>query len=204
MGAYSPVPVVTDAVVERVLDTIIAPTLATLTAAGIDYRGLLYAGCMLTADGPKLIEYNIRFGDPESEAVLLRTGADLRDLLVAVAHGAALPSPTISRQAAVCVVMAARGYPGAVVLGDPIHGLARASTVEGVTVFHAGTRREDSGEIVTAGGRVLAVSAVGNDLTVARARAYAAVEEISFDGAQVRRDIAAHAAGLAAPTGGAR
>ncbi len=191
MGAYSPVPVASDEVVELIMERIVHPTLLQLASEGIDYRGVLYAGCMLTPEGPKLIEYNIRFGDPEAEVVLPRITSDFAELCLAVANGDRLSPPTISPQAAVCVVLAAHGYPGAVRSGDRIEGLEKTDTVEGVRVFHAGTRHDAQGHLVTAGGRVLCVSAMGSDLVRARERAYEAAALISFDGVQYRRDIAA-------------
>jgi len=194
MGAYSPVPVASDEVVDLIMERIIHPTLRQLALEGIDYRGVLYAGCMLTPEGPKLIEYNIRFGDPEAEVVLPRITSDFAQLCLQVANGEHLSPPTVSPEATVCVVLAAHGYPGTVRSGDRIEGLEKADTVKGVTVFHAGTRRDSEGHIVTAGGRVLCVSATGEDIASARERAYEAVSLISFDGAQYRHDIAALAA----------
>lgn len=191
MGAYSPVPVATAAVVESIMETIVYPTLHRLAAEEIDYRGVLYAGCMLTADGPKLLEYNIRFGDPEAQVVLPRVTSDLSELCLSVAQGRRLDPPTITPQACVGVVLAAHGYPGPVRTGDRIEGLEKAGTVKGVKVFHAGTRLDGENNIVTSGGRVLCVSALGQDLNQARARAYEAAQMITFDGAQYRHDIAA-------------
>ena len=191
MGAYSPVPVASEEVVDLIMESIVHPTLRQLAIEGIDYRGVLYAGCMLTSEGPKLIEYNIRFGDPEAEVVLPRITSDFAKLCLQVAKGEHLNPPTISPDATVCVVLAAHGYPGTVRSGDRIEGLEKADTVKGVKVFHAGTRRDAQGHIVTAGGRVLCVSASGNDLLCARERAYEAAALISFDGVQYRHDIAA-------------
>lgn len=194
MGAYSPVPVAGEEVVNQIMETIVRPTLAQLVKEGIDYRGVLYAGCMLTPKGPALIEYNIRFGDPEAEVVLPRLKSDLAQLCMEAATGARLVAPTVSNEAAVCVVVAAPGYPTEVRTGDRITGIDQADRVEGVTVFHAGTRRDESGHIVTAGGRVVCVSALGTDLDVARGRAYEGVSHIQFPGAQFRHDIALEAA----------
>jgi phosphoribosylamine--glycine ligase len=197
MGAYSPVPLVTgDDPVGEAMERIILPTVRALRAAGVDYRGVLYAGLMLTPDGPKLVEYNVRFGDPEAQVVLPRLASDCTDLLAAVARGALHTTPEFLRDAAVCVVCAAPGYPESPRTGDPVAGLAEAGTVEGVTVFHAGTA--PAGDAVhTAGGRVLSVTAVGSTLAEARTRAYDAAGRISFPGMQLRHDIAAEASELA-------
>ncbi len=196
MGAYSPVPVATDEVVAQIMEQIVDPTLRQLVADGIDYRGVLYAGCMLTDEGPKLIEYNIRFGDPEAEVVLPRIKSDFAELCLSVAEGRHITPPVISTDATVCVVMAASNYPATPRTGDRIHGLGKADTVSGVQVFHAGTRTGAAGEVVTAGGRVLCVSARGADLDDARDLAYQAVELISFEGAQFRSDIAQEAVSM--------
>ena len=194
MGAYSPVPVATTAIVHEIMERIVHPTLRQLQAEGIDYRGVLYAGCMLTAEGPKLIEYNIRFGDPEAEVVLPRLTSNLAETLAEVARGGHINAPTVTPEATVCVVIAAEGYPGSVRSGDVITGLAEASTVKGVQLFHAGTSTGSDGSVTTAGGRVLCVSARGVDLAEARQRAYQAVGAISFAGMQFRSDIAQLAA----------
>jgi phosphoribosylamine--glycine ligase len=198
MGAYSPVAVAGDAVVGEIMERIVGPSLLRLATLGIDYRGVLYAGCMLTDEGPKLIEYNVRFGDPEAEVVLMRCGGDFTELCLAVANGSSFAAPAVTPDAAVCVVMASAGYPASPRAGDRISGLEKASTVEGVTVFHAGTRLDDDGSVVTAGGRVLAVSALAGDLMSARSKAYEAVDLIDFHGAQFRTDIALAAAALEA------
>jgi phosphoribosylamine--glycine ligase len=198
MGAYSPVPIATAAVVSTAMDTIVEPTMAALRRAGIDYRGVLYAGLMLTADGPQLIEYNVRFGDPEAEVVLPRLAADLVDLLTAAAHGR-LPGPIVGAgagagfvdEAAVGVVVTARGYPEAPRTGDLVEALDDAGSVEGVTVFHAGTCRDDAGALRTARGRVFVVTALGAGLAEARKRAYRGVAKIGFEGMGYRLDIAA-------------
>jgi phosphoribosylamine---glycine ligase len=189
MGAFSPVPSAGDGVVDEVMGRIVEPTVHALRARGIDYRGVLYAGLMLTAEGPKLIEYNVRFGDPEAQVVLPRVDDDLAGALARAAAGKLGDALSFSEDAAVCVVCAAPGYPSAPVTGEAIEGLDAAGAIEGVTVFHAGTRRE-GGRIVTAGGRVLGVTALGSDLAGARARAYRAVGEIRFPGMQFRDDIA--------------
>lgn len=190
MGAYSPVPVAGPAVVEQVMDTAVLPTLAALRARGIDYRGVLYAGLMLTAEGPKVLEYNVRFGDPETQVVLPRLTSDLGSLLAAAASGRITEAPTFDDGAAVTVVCAAEGYPAAPRTGDPIEGLEAAAEVEGVTVFCAGVGVDDLGRLVTAGGRVLSVTGQAGDLPTARARAYAGVARLSWPGMHHRRDIA--------------
>ena len=161
MGAYSPAPAMTAAMIERTMRTIIGPTVAAMAARGAPFRGVLYAGLMLTAEGPKLIEYNVRFGDPETQALMLRLDSDLLDLLVATAEGRlAGVAPRWSEDAALTVVMAAKGYPGAYAKGTAIGGIERADALPGVKVFHAGTARRD-GVLVANGGRVLNVTARG-------------------------------------------
>jgi len=190
MGAYSPAPVVTDDLWPIIMDQVLEPTLRALKARGIDYKGVLYAGLMLTADGPKVLEFNVRFGDPEIQAVLLRWDGDLRPALEACIDGTLHPGLVRWKPAhAVCVVMAAGGYPGAYRKGDPIGGLADAATLDGVEVFHAGTRPAN-GQVLTAGGRVLGVTALGTTLQAAVARAYEAVDLIQFADGYCRRDIA--------------
>ena len=191
MGAYSPVPVATEAAVEALMDDAVRPTLAALRRRGIDYRGVLYCGLMFTPTGPKVLEYNVRFGDPETQVVLPRLVDDLGDLLAAAAAGG-LPDhlPVFDDGAAVTVVCASEGYPAAPRTGDPVEGLDNASAVDGVTVFAAGMGEHD-GRLVTAGGRVLAVTGQGSDVADARRRAYAAVAELSWPGMQVRGDVAA-------------
>lgn len=193
MGAYSPTPVVTDALAGEV-DNVFRKTLAGLQADGIDYRGVLYAGLMLTSRGAQVLEFNCRFGDPETQAVLPRMDFDLLDALEATA-AARLAEMKLawSRDAAVCVVMAAGGYPGNYAKGRPITGLNAAAQLTKVCVFHAGTKRNAGGDVVTDGGRVLGVTAWGANLEQAVRQAYAAVERIRFDGAQYRHDIAARA-----------
>jgi phosphoribosylamine--glycine ligase len=193
MGAYSPVPVATDDVVAMVMDEAVAPTLAALRQRQIDYRGVLYAGLMLTPAGPKVLEYNVRFGDPETQVVLPRTTSDLGELLAAAADGSLGDAPTFDEGAAVTVVCAAEGYPRDVRTGDRIDGLDRARAVDGVSVFCAGVAADADGGLVTAGGRVLAVTGQGTDLASARARAYEAVGHISWPGMHHRTDIASAA-----------
>lgn len=190
MGAYSPVPLVGEDVVGQVMDEIVEPALATLAGDDVEYRGVLYAGLMLTGSGPRLIEFNVRFGDPEAQVVLPRLDCDLTELLMGVAQGNLTASPTFSDEAAVCVVCAAPGYPGDPRTGDAIIGVAEAATVTGVTVFHSGTVRAGDGTLRSAGGRVLGVTALGSSLRVARERAYEAVGRIELDGMQYRDDIA--------------
>jgi phosphoribosylamine---glycine ligase len=195
MGAYSPLAWL-DAADERAIwDDVVQPTVATMAAEGLPYRGVLFAGLMLTADGPKTLEFNCRFGDPETQVLMPRLVGDFGGLLHAcVAGGLAATRPVFGAEAAVTVVLASGGYPGPHETGLPIEGLDRASEVPGVTVFHAGTREAD-GRVVTAGGRVLAVSALGASLAQARARAEEACDRIWFEGMHRRRDIAAWAAG---------
>ena len=195
MGAYSPVPVAGPDIVEGVIRDAIEPTLAALTAQGIDYRGFLFCGLMLTPDGPKVLEYNIRFGDPEAQAVLPRLTSDLAQHLFEAASGALVTAPTFTDDAMVCLVLAAEGYPQAPRTGDLIAGVDDAAALEGVTVFAAGVGSDDQQRPVTAGGRVLDVVGRGPDLATARARAYAGAAAISWPGLYLRQDIAAGAAG---------
>ena len=195
MGAYSPVPSVGDHDMERrIWEEAVIPTFEALREEGPGYRGLLYAGLMLTADGPKVVEFNCRFGDPEAEVVIPRLRTDLAELLMACATDQ-LADAKVDwlDDAAVTVVLASGGYPGPYATGVEIHGLPEAAALESVSVFHAGTTERD-GRVVTAGGRVLAVSALGPTLSDARARAYEACGRLSFDGMQYRRDIAEAAA----------
>jgi len=190
MGAYSPVPAVDASLMATIRSTILEPTIRAMAERGAAMRGILYAGLMLTADGPKVLEFNARFGDPEAQVVLPILEADLVDLLEAVAHGrlASVAPPPPPRQAAVGVVLASGGYPGPYRTGVPISGLDELPS--DVLVFHAGTRRDEDGRVVTAGGRVLTVVGMGSDLAGARERAYAGVAKIGFDDAHWRRDIA--------------
>jgi phosphoribosylamine---glycine ligase len=191
MGAYSPVPVADGAVVDEVMARAVLPTLAELRARGIDYRGILYAGLMLTPDGVRVLEYNVRFGDPEAQVVLPRVDDDVAGWLHAAASGHLPPgAPAVSPDACVTVVMASAGYPLSPRTGDPISGVAEAGALPGVKVFHAGTSLDSAGRLVSAGGRVLAVTGRGPDQAAARAAAYAAVDRIRFDGAHWRKDIA--------------
>ena len=195
MGSYSPVPAAGPQLVDEVLERFVAPTLHALRAEGIDYRGTLYAGLMLTPDGMKLLEYNVRLGDPEAQVVLPRLTSDLVELLAGAAAGA-LPAahPTFDDGAAVCVVCASPGYPEAPRTGATIDGLDAARDLDGVLVFHAGVGLDADGRLVTAGGRVLDVVGLGPTLAHARQRAYEGVHRIDFAGMQYRSDIAAAAA----------
>jgi phosphoribosylamine--glycine ligase len=190
MGAYAPAPVLTKALETRAMAEIVRPTAAALAAAGTPFSGLLYAGLMLTAEGPKLIEYNVRFGDPECESVMPLIEGDFAELLQAVAQGrlAEIEPPQLANKHALTVIVAARGYPEAPVGGGSIGEVEAAEQVEGVTVFHAGTAN-DAGRLVARGGRVLAVTAVADSFANARARAYRAVDQIDFADGFHRRDI---------------
>ncbi len=190
MGAYSPVPLATDAVIAEVMERAVEPTLAELRRLGIDYRGVLYAGLMLTPSGLKVLEYNVRFGDPEAQVVLPRLDTDLADLLAAAADGQLREQPRFSTDAMVTVVAAAPGYPADPRIGDLIAGLDAAAAVPGVQVFCAGVARRDE-QLVTAGGRVLSVTGRGNDVAAARQAAYAGLAEVSWPDMVVRHDIAA-------------
>lgn len=194
MGAYSPVPVAGDDVVDQVMTEAVRPTLRTLAARGIEYRGTLYAGLMLTVAGPKLVEYNVRFGDPECQVVVPRLATDLGELCMAAARGDALPEVGFVPESWVTVALASEGYPAAPRTGDVIDGLDEATSLDGVVVFHAGTARDDKGRLVTNGGRVLNVTASADTLGAARDRAYEAAEVIRWPGMHYRRDIAAAAA----------
>jgi phosphoribosylamine--glycine ligase len=193
MGAYSPVPIAGSELVEQVMAVAVRPTLHALAARGTPYRGVLYAGLMLTADGPKVIEYNVRFGDPECQVVVPRLTSDLGELCAAAARGAALPPVTFADDACVTVVLASGGYPSAPTTGQAIDGLDALAGQPDVVVFHAGTARAADGSLVTAGGRVLNVTAWGPTVADARHRAYDAARTISWPGVQYRRDIAAAA-----------
>jgi len=190
MGAYAPAPILTDELQSRAMDEIVRPTARALAAAGTPFNGVLYAGLMLTAGGPKLIEYNVRFGDPECEAIMPLIDGDFAELLHAVAAGklAEIDPPELSGKHAVTVIVAARGYPGTPASGGLIREIEAAEQVEGVTVFHAGTTLGEQG-LAAKGGRVLAVTAVADTFANARARAYRAVDQIDFADGFHRRDI---------------
>ncbi|UDY34104.1 phosphoribosylamine--glycine ligase [Dermatobacter hominis] len=190
MGAYSPVPIVDGDVLATVMDRFIGPTLRELRARGIDYRGVLYAGLMFTADGPKLIEYNVRFGDPECQVVVPRLTSDLAQLLAEAAEGRIRSTPTVSDEAHVTVICASEGYPASPRTGDVIHGLEELEGLPGVQVYAAGVAVDPEGRLVTAGGRVLDVCGRGATLADARERAYDAVSRLSWPGMHHRTDIA--------------
>jgi phosphoribosylamine--glycine ligase len=194
MGSYSPVPGIDDAEIERIAGAVHRPVVAAMARRGTPFHGVLYAGLMMTAAGPKVLEFNTRFGDPETQAVLPRLRSDLVELCAASREpgGLAGVPAGFGSDWAVTVVLASAGYPASSSKGDVISGLADAAAVEGVEITHAGTAARD-GEIVTAGGRVLNVTGTGPGPAEARARAYDAAERISFEGMQMRRDIAARA-----------
>lgn len=194
MGAFSPVPVADDAMVSQIMDDFVEPTVACLQRRGIDYRGVLFAGLMLTPQGPKLLEYNCRFGDPETQVVLPRLDSSLYELLYGAATGRLTASPTFSSDAMVTVVAATEGYPTQPRSGDEIIGLADAAAHAGVDVYTAGVAAGDGDSLVTAGGRVLNVTGRGPTLEDARNRAYAGLEMISWPGMHYRTDIARQAA----------
>jgi phosphoribosylamine---glycine ligase len=196
MGCYSPVPIVSTGLYEQCLEDLIKPTVRAMKSEGHPYTGVLYTGIILTQDGPKVLEYNARFGDPETQVVLPLLETDLVDVIEAAVVGS-LDSIEIKcyNGSAVCVVIASGGYPGSYEAGKPISGLDEAAEIEGVTVFHAGTRLQD-GQIVTSGGRVRGVAAVGDSFEAAVDKAYAGVGRIGFDGMQYRRDIGARVIGL--------
>jgi phosphoribosylamine---glycine ligase len=190
MGAYAPAPVLTPEIQRRAMDEIVRPTARAMAAAGTPFSGVLYAGLMLTADGPKLIEYNVRFGDPECEAIMPLIDGDFAELLHVVATGQLdrIEPPSLSDKHAVTVIVAARGYPASPASGGLIRDIDAAEQVDGVTVFHAGTALGDTG-LVAKGGRVLAVTAVADSFANARARAYRAIDQIDFADGFYRPDI---------------
>jgi len=189
MGAYSPAPVMTPDMTDRVMADIIRPTVAGMARDGVPFKGVLFAGLMITANGPELIEYNVRFGDPETQVLMLRLQSDLLQLLLAARNGSLDGAEASwSADAALTVVMAAAGYPGDYAKGGEIRGLAEAADTPGVTLFHAGTRR-DGDRIVSHGGRVLNVAALGQSVGEARDRAYAAIARIDWPEGFCRHDI---------------
>jgi phosphoribosylamine---glycine ligase len=190
MGAYSPAPILDAAMAERVMAEIVRPTVAAMAREGVPFAGFLYVGLMIGPDGPRVVEFNCRFGDPECQVVLPRLADDLLPLLAAAARGEGLPAGLAWKpDAAACVVLASGGYPGRYDTGLPITGVEAAEALPGVQVFHAGTALRD-GVLVTAGGRVLGVHATGPDLRAAVDTAYAAADRIGFTGKHHRRDIA--------------
>ncbi|MFQ5716039.1 MAG: phosphoribosylamine--glycine ligase [Nitrospinales bacterium] len=195
MGAYSPAPELTPQLFERVMEEVMNPMVQAMTRENAPYQGILYAGLILTSAGPKVLEFNARFGDPETQPLLMRMKSDIVPLMEACIDGT-LEARRIEwkDQSAVCVVMAARGYPGSYEKGKAISGLDEADGMEDVTVFHAGTKRED-GQVVANGGRVLGVTALGADIRAAVANAYAAAGSIHWDGVHYRKDIARRAGG---------
>jgi phosphoribosylamine--glycine ligase len=190
MGAYSPAPIVTPALLDEVIEKVLVPIVHTMRREGEPFQGILYAGLMITAQGPKVLEFNVRFGDPEAQPVLMRLKSDLAQVLLAAAEGRLKKLPPLEwdPRPAVCVVMASAGYPGEIKKGYPIRGLADASRVPDVKVFHAGTTRLGN-QIVTDGGRVLGITAVGETIADAKLRAYQAVKCIRWEGAWCRKDI---------------
>jgi phosphoribosylamine---glycine ligase len=190
MGAYSPSPAADGALEERILHEVVQPTLRSLSERGLRYRGFLYAGLMLTDRGPKVLEFNVRMGDPETQPLLVRLQGDLAEAMLAARDGqlsgAALswdPRPSV------CVVLASEGYPRSPKKGRAIFGLDRAAAMDDVVVFHAGTKLGEGGAVLSSGGRVLGVTALGDNIDGARARAYEAAAAISFEGMHLRRDI---------------
>ena len=204
MGAYSPVPFFGPELERRAMAEIVEPAVARLAEMGVDYRGVLYAGLMLTQDGPKLVEFNVRFGDPEAQVVLPALGPGLGEFLAQAAAGHVGEPPAIRHGAAATatVVMAAPGYPESPRTGGVITGLDAAGAMPEVKVFHAGTRRGEGGEMLVAGGRVLSVTGFAQSMPDALTRAYAAIAEIHFEGAQFRSDIGASALAGHHPTEG--
>ncbi len=193
MGAYSPAPVVTPALAQEIMEKIMRPTIQGLAKEGTPYRGVLYAGLMISAGKPYVLEFNCRFGDPECQPLMMRLKSDLAELVEAALEGKlAQKSIVEDPRAAVCVVMASKGYPGKYEKGKPIKGLAQVARMKDVKVFHAGTARKGR-QFVTAGGRVLGVTALGKDIPEAIKRAYAAVKKISWEGVHYRTDIGAKA-----------
>jgi phosphoribosylamine--glycine ligase len=197
MGAYCPTPIVSAADLRRVEEQVLVPVVHTMKRSRRPFRGVLYAGLMMTNQGPKVLEFNVRFGDPECQALLIRLKSDLVDLLEAAAEGRLETAARIEwdPRPSVCVVMAAAGYPGDYERGQTIRGLDEAAKVSDVKVFHAGTLLTD-GKVVTHGGRVLGVTSLGNTLAAAKLSAYTAVKQIRWEGAWCRKDISDKALGL--------
>jgi phosphoribosylamine--glycine ligase len=201
MGTYSPSAWLDAATIRTLRETVVSPTVAGLAAEGRPFRGVLFIGVMLTKAGPKVLEYNARFGDPETQVLVPRLDGDWLAVLHACARGElSRMSLQFRDEATVCVVMASGGYPGAYAKGVPIEGLDEAEKLTDVMVFHAGTEHDAAGRVVTAGGRVLGVTAIGRDLAAARDRAYEAVARVRWTGERHRTDIAADAIAKASPT----
>jgi len=190
MGAYSPTPLITPQLLDEIIEKVLVPTVHTMKREGRPFRGILYAGMMITSQGPKVLEFNVRFGDPEAQPVLMRLKSDLAEVLLAAAEGRLKKLAPLEwdPRPAVSVVMAAEGYPGPYKKGHPIRGLEEAGRIPDVKVFHAGTARLGD-QVVTDGGRVLGVTALGNSLADAKLRAYQAVKCIRWEGAWCRKDI---------------
>ena len=190
MGTYSPAPILNKDLTQEIMQKFIIPTVDGMKKEGHIYRGVLYAGLMITEDGPKLIEYNARFGDPETQVLLMRLKTDLLPALIACADGT-LDQINLDwdRSAAICVVMAANGYPAEYKKGTSIKGLQKAGKIEGTQIFHAGTLLNQQGDLIANGGRVLGITSLGEDLTMAQKRAYAAVDLIDWTDGFCRRDI---------------
>ena len=190
MGTYSPAPILNKDLTQEIMQKFIIPTVDGMKKEGHIYRGVLYAGLMITKDGPKLIEYNARFGDPETQVLLMRLKTDLLPALIACADGT-LDQINLDwdRSAAICVVMAANGYPAEYKKGTSIKGLQKAGKIEGTQIFHAGTLLNQQGDLIANGGRVLGITSLGEDLTMAQKRAYAAVDLIDWTDGFCRRDI---------------
>jgi phosphoribosylamine--glycine ligase len=194
MGAYAPAPLMTPALLDKVRRTVLQPAIDGLAAEGMPYIGVLYAGMMLTADGPRTLEFNCRLGDPETQVILPLLASDLVDVIEACLIGRLADLDVRWRDgAAATVVAASEGYPGSYPKGREISGVAEAEVLPGVAVFHAGTRLDDTGRLLSDGGRVLAVTGVGDDLPAALSRAYSGIERIHFEGMHYRRDIGAKA-----------
>ena len=196
MGVITPVPLMSR-MASQIESQIVFPTVHAMNREGRPYRGFLYAGLMLTANGPRVLEYNCRMGDPETQPLLMRLKSDLVPLLLATAEGKldTVEAPVWDQRVAVCVVACSGGYPGDYKKGVPIFGLEGIEVGDDLQVFHAGTRRSAQGDLQTAGGRVLAVTALGDDADQARARAYEAIAKVEFDGVHYRHDIGATAKG---------
>jgi len=190
MGAYCPTPLVDDELMGTIQSEVLVPIVDAMRRDGIEFKGVLYAGLMLTAGGPKVLEFNTRFGDPECQPLMMRLKGDLVDIMIATCEGA-LGEVNLNwdPRCCCCVVLASGGYPGAYETGKPITGIEDAEADPDIKVFHAGTAIDKDGQLVTAGGRVLSVCAMGNDLKEAQQKANAACEKVQFDGAFHRTDI---------------